>query len=529
MAGSNNQINTDGISEGLHSKDLWKPFNCHLASYIKSSLQLRFINSKTSIISQALRHAIVDLLYNITQHPNEYIENETTVVGTEHRIYHSRRYLYNLNTNRVQRTNANDDDSPEGDDNEIEFEISSIAPTVFYELREDIGISNIDFRRSFSKHHLKDCTNSGKSGSLMYRTFDDLYLLKTLRGYEARLLIDILSGYRSQLVKRPTIFNRYVGLYSIRFRRVVSSTFYIAIMVNAMTPSLNINQIFDLKGSTIKRRSQGNLYQDKLQQLKDQDFLETYPHGIRIPSNIHHRLYTVISNDIKVLKKLNIVDFSLLLGIRHLDRSNSDLMQPQPSNGIAALFSTVQSLAIFCTKTHLLRDPLPDSQIDLTSLPTSYLKPMQMIRENIDTNLFYNNDPVASASLPIPGIINNSDQRVYLYLCIIDMLQPFDCRKSLEQKFKKLTDPNRHHQYSLIEPDEYEKRLLKFLFEKVFIHAGDDFPWPLTDVNDPVTDTNNELSIENKRPIKKNRIRRRQHSIQHRKNSTSNIDSETDL
>ncbi|CAF4437322.1 unnamed protein product, partial [Adineta steineri] len=114
----------------------------------------------------------------------------------------------------------------------LELEITSLAPTVFYQLREDIGISNINFRESFSKHHLKDFTNPGKSGSLMYKTYDDLFILKTLRAYEARLLMQILSGYHLQLTQRTTILNRYVGLYSIRFPAFISSVeIYFVIMV----------------------------------------------------------------------------------------------------------------------------------------------------------------------------------------------------------------------------------------------------------------------------------------------------------
>ncbi|CAF0858095.1 unnamed protein product [Rotaria sordida] len=531
MASNSNQINTDAISEGLHSKDIWKPFNCHLPSYLKSSIQLPFLNSKISIIGRVLRHAIVDLLYNITKHPNEYIENETTIIGTEHRLYHSRRYRLKLQSNKFQLSKLHDDDD-NGDD-AIEFEISSIAPTVFYKLREDIGISNIDFRRSFSKHHLQEIKNPGKSGAFMYKTFDDLYILKTLHGYEARLLMEILSGYHLQLVQRPTLFNRYVGLYSVRFRRVVSSTFYIAIAANAFTSSLKINQIFDLKGSTIKRKSQRNLCPDKLHHLKDVDFMDLYPNGIRIPSNIYHRLHTVISNDIKVLKKLNIVDFSVLLGIRHLDGSNNDLIQPQPSTGVAALFNTIHSLALLCAQTHDCHSSSSSPRMDLTSLSNSLLKPLQMIGENIDTNLFYNNDSIACATLPIPGIINHTNQRVYLYLCIVDMLQQFDCRKCLEQKFKKITDPNRYQQYSTIEPDEYEKRIFKFLFENVFIDAGDNFLWARTDVNKPITDNNNnnnnELPMKNNGYIKKTHTRRRRHSIQHHENSTSNSDNVVDF
>jgi hypothetical protein len=479
MASCNNEINKNEITEGLYTVDLWAPFDSHIISYVKSPIHLYFISSKTAIIGRALRHAIVDFLDNILTKPNEYIENETTVIGTEHRLYHSRRYTINSSDNECQDSVLDD---------KIEFDISSLAPTVFYQLREDIGISNNDFRKSFSEHHLKDFTNPGKSGSLMYKTFDDLFILKTLREYEARLLMQILSGYHLQLTQRSTIFNRYVSLYSIRFPTLISTIeIYIVIMVNTFTPSLQINEIFDLKGSTMKRKLQGNLSKDKLYKLKDLDFIDLYPNGIRIPSNIYHRLHMVITNDVKVLKKLHITDFSLILGIKHLDISIDDLMQHRPTAGVSALFHMTHRLA-FILPSH--------SSIDLTSLSIPYLKPLEMLKEKIDTNFYYNNDSIANLTLPIPGIINKSNQRVYLYLAIIDMLQTYDSIKYIERTLKKIWDYTRHQEYSVIEPDEYEKRIIKFLFENIFIDAGDDFPWNVDKINQPIVKINNE-SIEN--------------------------------
>jgi hypothetical protein len=506
MASSKNQISTDEITEGLYSNDLWNPFDCHIPSYVKSSVQLRFMSSKTLIIGRVLRHAIVDLLDNISKKSNEHIENETTVIGTEHRLYHLRRYTLKSKNNEYHYSDLINDGN-------IELEISSLAPTIFYQLREDIDISNKDFRQSFSKHHLKNFTNSGKSGSLMYKTFDDLFILKTLREHEARLLMQILSGYHLQLTQRSTILNRYVGLYSIRFPTLISSIeIYIVIMANAFTPSLQINEIFDLKGSTIKRKLSGHLSITKLHKLKDLDFIDLYPYGIRIPSHIYHRLNTVISNDVKVLKKLHITDYSLIMGIRHLDMTNEDLIQQRPSTGLAALFHMSHKLSSI----HTDENNLPVSQTDLSSLPISYLKPLQMIDEKIDTNLYYDHDSIAYATLPIPGIVNNSNQRVYLYLAIVDMLQTYDKMKFIEQT-------NRHLQYSVIEPDNYEKRILQFLFDTVFVDAGDDFPWNTTEISPSIADINNE-SLENNRNInKKKSSSTSQHSTECEHSSSNDI------
>jgi hypothetical protein len=145
-----------------------------------------------------------------------------------------------------------------------------------------------------------------------------------------------------------------------------------------------------------------------------------------------------------------------------------------------------------------------------------------MIREEIDRNYFFNNDSIADASLPIPGIINKSNQRVYIYLAIVDMLQTYDSFKYIEQTLKKILDPNRHLQYSVIEPDEYEKRIKKFLFEHVFIDAGDDFPWNITEVSKPVANINHQSIGNNVKTKKKTSLRTRSHSLE-RQNSNSKI------
>ena len=491
MATSDSQIGAEKITEGLFSVNLWNPFDFHIVSYVKSPIQLHFIGSKTALIGRALRHAVIDLLDHLSA-PTEHVENETTIIGTEYRLCHSRRYM-------MKPTDAHED--------RMELEITSMAPSVFYQLREDIGIPNTAFEQSFKKHHLKDFTNPGKSGSLMYKTSDDLFIVKTLREYEARLLMQILSGYHLQFSKRSTILNRYVGLYSIRFPTILSSTeIYLVVMVSAFSPVLNIDEVFDLKGSTIKRKLVEHLSTETLHKLKDLDFSELYPRGIRIPSNLYHRLEMVCTNDAKVLKKLNITDFSLILGVRHLDMATCDLTQRRPVTGVAALLNMSHTLLSATTS-------VARTSTAAGSTCTPYLKPLEMLDERINTNLYYKDDAVAFASLPIPGIVNGTNKRVYLYLAIVDMLQTYDSFKLIEQTLKKITDPNRSNQYSVIEPEEYAKRFLKFLFGSVFVDAGDDFPWAITDLSKPVLEMSRQ-SVEHHSAVKmKHHPRHQAHSI----------------
>ncbi|CAF4113541.1 unnamed protein product [Rotaria sp. Silwood2] len=502
------------ICEGLLNIDLWDRLDLHVGSYVKSSLNLRYISSKTSPIGRALRQAIVDLLDNITNKFDEYTENDATVVGAENRLYHSRQYTLNIQEDNGEFSELY------GNDDRINIEVSSLAPTIFYQLREDIGISNENFRQSFSEYNLKDFTNPGKSGSLMYKTFDDLFILKTLREYEARLLIQILTGYHLQFRQRSTIFNRYVGLYSMRLQTSLSSiTIYVAIMVNAFTPSLKLNEIFDLKGSKIKRKITGYLSTEKFYKLKDMDFMDLYPDGILIPTNIYHKLKIIVAKDAQALRKLNITDFSLILGIRHLDMSESQMLGRQHLTGITALFHATSSLVADQIESPSVDASPSEVPGDIISLVNSYLRPLEMVNEKIDMNLYYNNDSIAHQTLPIPGVINKSNKRVYIYLALVDMLQTFDNFKHIDQTFRKLTNYDRHLEYSVIEPDEYEQRFNQFLFEYVFIDAANDFPWAINDVSKTVADINHGTTENKKIKERKNHTRQHPHSIEQTESS----------
>jgi hypothetical protein len=253
------------------------------------------------------------------------------------------------------------------------------------------------------------------------------------------------------------------------------------------------------------------------------DFLDLYPSGIRIPTSIYQKLKIVIANDAKVLKKLNITDFSLVLGIRHLDMTETQLMQRRPTTGIAALLHMSSSLGLMDISRSDSDVVSSTVEKDISSLSISYLKPLEMLHEKIDTNFYYNDDSSAYASLPIPGIINQTNQRVYLYFALVDMLQTFDSFKLMDHTFRKLTDYNRHLEYSVIHPDEYEKRINQFLFEHVFIDANDDFPWTITDVSKSVAEINNEEWDNKEINQRKPASRRRPHSLE-RENSETIIE-----
>ena len=54
--------------------------------------------------------------------------------------------------------------------------------------------------------------------------------------------------------------------------------------------------------------------------FKDLDFMELYPDGIILTSEIYQNLMNSIQRDCRVLESFKIMDYSLLIGIHNIDQ-----------------------------------------------------------------------------------------------------------------------------------------------------------------------------------------------------------------
>jgi hypothetical protein len=241
-----------------------------------------------------------------------------------------------------------------------------------------------------------------------------------MRDHEAKLLIRSLSGLYLRYSHRFSIMARYVGLYSVSIRSIFPTEIYCVVMLNNLPSFANIHEIYDLKGSSIGRYASVDLPEKRLKSLKDLDFESFYPRGIRLSHGIYRNLRATIENDALELRKMMITDFSLMLGVHHLDEyldhkeniNESLKSHPKPQLGLSSFMSVIS------VDRAVLESDADDNQTDKQITPTDpklidkfIMKPLRLIACLDETT--FQSSSIASLLLGESGCFHSSI-RVYI-------------------------------------------------------------------------------------------------------------------
>jgi len=174
-----------------------------------------------------------------------------------------------------------------------------------------------------SKYILSELGSPGKSGSFFYFSRDYKYIIKTIHHGEHRFLRHILHDYYKHIEENPnTLISQFYGLHRVKtsFGRKI----HFVVMNNLFPPHRDIHQTFDLKGSTIGRDyKEDNLAENPRATLKDLNWIRRDMH-LNFGPYKKALFIEQVERDVKLLQKLEIMDYSLLLGIHDLTRGNKD-------------------------------------------------------------------------------------------------------------------------------------------------------------------------------------------------------------
>ena len=219
-----------------------------------------------------------------------------------------------------------------------DFKFKDYAPLVFRKLRQYFRVDVNDYLHSLTgKYVLSERGSPGKSGSFFYFSHDYRFIIKTIHHVEHKLLLKILPSYVEHVQKYPhTLLSRFFGLH--RVKEPGGRKIHFVVMQNLFPPNKDVHEIYDLKGSTFGRFINESEAKGKQQVLKDLNWRDKQKH-LELGPKKRAWLFKQLEIDVELLIKLEIMDYSLLIGVHNVRRGNIDhlresmlkVLEPDPN------------------------------------------------------------------------------------------------------------------------------------------------------------------------------------------------------
>lgn len=206
-----------------------------------------------------------------------------------------------------------------------DFKFKDYAPAVFRELREDhFQLDPADYLLSLTaKYILSELGSPGKSGSFFYFSRDYRFIIKTIHYTEHNFLRRVLPQYHAHITNNPhTLLSRFYGLHRVKLPR--GRKIHFVIMNNLFPPHKDIHETFDLKGSTVGREyPEAKVQENPRAVLKDLNWINRAK-TLELGPEKRALLTEQLKRDSDLLRRLRVMDYSLLVGEHSMARGNRD-------------------------------------------------------------------------------------------------------------------------------------------------------------------------------------------------------------
>ncbi|ODV91188.1 hypothetical protein CANCADRAFT_25521 [Tortispora caseinolytica NRRL Y-17796] len=345
-----------------------------------------------------------------------------------------------------------------------DFKFKDYAPEVFRSLRILFHVDPADYLVSLTAQYIvSELGSPGKSGSFLYFSRDYRFIIKTIHKAEHKLLRNILKDYYYHVEANPnTLISQFYGLHRVKLpygRRV-----YFIVMNNLFPPNRDIHVTYDLKGSTAgrflntaKTKTQKGEPIKGSQVRKDLNWIHDH-RRINLGPSKRQLFLSQLECDISLLKRLGIMDYSLLIGIHDLTRGNSEnirnstlkVFQPELSESDLITTDTKERKLQSAYLRHKLKHTSPKALVE-----SSAILPLTVPADK-KKFLFYADDG---------GFIATDENDMPLnelyFLGVIDCLTKYGFRKRMETLIRGM-GKNRH-EISAVPAVEYGNRFMAFI------------------------------------------------------------------
>ncbi|CAJ1939797.1 unnamed protein product [Cylindrotheca closterium] len=195
------------------------------------------------------------------------------------------------------------------------FKFKDYAPLAFAYLRRMFGVNEFDFLLSVCGNaNFIEFISNAKSGQFFFYSSDGKYMIKTMTNAESKFLRRILPHYFRHCVQNPnTLITKFLGMYRVKLYHLRRNVKFV-IMNSVYYTDKSLQIFYDLKGSEIGREAKPG--QDV---LKDNDLRKILPEqAFSFHPDVRKRVRQQVVSDCSFLSRMQIMDYSMLIGIHHI-------------------------------------------------------------------------------------------------------------------------------------------------------------------------------------------------------------------
>ncbi|KAH7146372.1 hypothetical protein EDB81DRAFT_489163 [Dactylonectria macrodidyma] len=349
-----------------------------------------------------------------------------------------------------------------------DFKFKDYAPWVFRRLRTLFRLDPADYLMSLTgKYILSELGSPGKSGSFFYFSRDYKYIIKTIHHAEHKFLRKILKDYYSHVEANPnTLLSQFYGLHRVKLP--FGKKIHFVVMNNLFPPHRDIHTTFDLKGSTVGRDyREEDLEKNPRATLKDLNWMRRQ-RSLELGIQKKRMFLEQLQRDVVLLKKLHIMDYSLLVGIHDLSRGNEENLRDKtlqvfnpggekaPDDDPASVLLRTPSKLENARKARELR------QMIRSERPVPIGQSMNKMPDELEeghnrSGFVFNQD---DGGFRATHEDNEPADEIY-YLGVIDCLTHYGIIKKIENFWKGLGSDKT--QISALPPEQYGDRFYHFI------------------------------------------------------------------
>ncbi|KHJ49114.1 hypothetical protein D918_00232 [Trichuris suis] len=331
------------------------------------------------------------------------------------------------------------------------FKVKEYCPNVFRSLREKFGVEEGDYLKSLTKNEPLPLDAHGRSNARLFTSYDMCFVIKTIDAEQVAEVHSILQKYHNYVVEQRsrTLLPQYVGMYRLT---VEGAEIYAVVMRNIFSRNYPISKKYDLKGSTVQRQASEKERAKEFPTYKDIDFLEEKC-KLYLSKKSRQRLIEMLTSDTDFLASLNLMDYSLLVGIHELDSA------PAASSGETSTKPTVPTTSA-CRGDSSEVENGSDESNDYGSQPTPPESPPPCLGAFAP---FSGNEElqVDDEFYAVPARCDAPKKMIY-FIGLIDILTYYGMKK-LTATAAKTVKYGAEAEISTVRPQQYAKRLVEFV------------------------------------------------------------------